>query len=521
MAPQKVLTADQMRAVDRQTIAAGVPGIILMENAACRVLEFLTLHFSPLNEQRIVVFCGKGNNGGDGLGIARQLLIRYHPKSLDVLLTSAPEELTGDAAANYTMLQACGGNVRHEIYPGLSSTTLIVDALLGTGLEGPARGRSLDWIRAINHSFPGARVLAVDMPSGMPSDSGEPSGEFARADSTVTFTAPRMCHVLAPNCNHLGRFHVAPIGSRPDFYQADPAIQLALVGPAVVAPLLAPRRPDSNKGVYGHALIVAGSRGKTGAAAMAGMACLHAGAGLVTVAAPTSAIPVIASFAPELMTEFLPETAEGAIAASAGERISSLLETLTLLAIGPGIGTGDGVAAIVRELFAGCPKPMVVDADALNILAAAGAWPDTHGKLRVLTPHPGEMARLTGSSVKQVQSDRVACARGFATERDVVLVLKGERTLIAFPDGNVWVNPTGSPAMASGGTGDILTGLIAGMLAQFPNSPHEAVAAAVYLHGLAGELGAAEIGEQPFVATDLLRFLPRAMKETARDAGAS
>ena len=516
MKPRKVLTAAQMREVDRKTVELGIPGIILMENAAHRVVEFLEERFAPLSEQRIVVFCGKGNNGGDGLAIARQLFSRFTPRSLDVLLAGDPEELTGDAQSNFKMLQACGGQVAHEIEPRMRAATLVVDAILGTGLSGPSRGKSLTWIEEINKGFPAAPVVAVDVPSGMASDSGESEGEYARADATITFTAPRPCHVLAPNCNHLGEFHVSPIGSSPSLYEDDPEIQLALIEPRVFRHLLAPRRPDGNKGNYGHALIVAGSRGKTGAAAMAGMSCLHAGAGLVTVASAASAIPVIASFAPELMTEFLPETAEGSISARAGVEIKRLMEKLNLLAIGPGVGTGEETANVVRDLFGSCEKPMVVDADALNILAA-GKWPESGGKLRVLTPHPGEMARLTGTTVKQVQADRVGCARKFATERGVVLVLKGERSLIALPDGEVWVNPTGSPSMATGGTGDILTGLIAGMLVQFPNEAHEAVAAAVYLHGRGGELGAKEIGEQPFVATDLIRMLPLAMREARSD----
>ena len=415
------------------------------------------------------------------------------------------------------MLLACGGRLNHEIEPRMRHATLIVDTILGTGLNGPARGESLSWIQEINRGFPEARVVAVDVPSGMASDSGDSEGEYARVDATITFTAPRPCHVLAPNCNHLGEFRVSPIGSPTNLFENDPEIQLALVEPRSFRHLLAPRRPDGNKGSYGHALIVAGSRGKTGAAAMAGMSCLHAGAGLVTVASAASAIPVIASFAPELMTEFLPETAEGTISGDAGAAIQRLLAKLNLLAIGPGIGTGDETAGVIRDLFGGCEKPMVVDADALNILAA-GRWPDAAERLRVLTPHPGEMARLAGMTVKQVQSDRVGCARKFATERGVVLVLKGERSLIALPDGQVWVNPTGSPSMATGGTGDILTGLIAGMLVQYPDEPHIAVAAAVYLHGSAGELGASGIGEQAFVATDLLRMLPLAMREVRNGA---
>ena len=508
----KVLTAAEMREVDRKTSELGIPGLILMENAAHRVVEFLVERFGPLERQRVIVFCGKGNNGGDGLAIARQLHTRFHLESLDILLACRPDELTGDAAANFRMLEVSGGRCQFEMEPRMQAETLIVDALLGTGLTGPARGQALDWIRAINAGFPGAKVVCVDVPSGMPSDTGEAAGEFARADATVTFTAPHYCHVLAPNCGHVGELRVSQIGSPASLYED---AELSLIEPATFQSLLAPRDPNGNKGLYGHVLILAGSRGKTGAAAMSGMAALHAGAGLVTVASVASAIPVIAGYAPELMTEPLGEAPDGSVSPDALAELHHLAKTRTLLAMGPGLGTAGGAAKIVRELFAGLEKPVVADADALNILAA-GDWPDAHGNLRVLTPHPGEMARLTGSTVPQVQGARLEIARKFAAQRNVTLVLKGERTLVAFPDGDVWVNPTGSPAMATGGTGDVLTGMIAGMLAQFPKHPREAVAAAVWLHGRAGELGAQRIGEQAFVATDLLRLLPEAIRN-ARD----
>jgi NAD(P)H-hydrate epimerase len=508
----KVLTAAEMREVDRKTSELGLPGLILMENAAHRVVEFLVERFGPLERHRIIVFCGKGNNGGDGLAIARQLHTRFRLAALDVLLTCPPDELTGDAAANFRMLGVSGGRCQFEVEPRMQAATLIVDALLGTGLTGPARGKTLDWIRAINAGFPAAKVVCVDVPSGMPSDTGEAAGECVRADATVTFTSPHYCHVLAPNCNRVGELRVAQIGSPASLYED---VKLSLVEPETFRTLLAARDPAGNKGLYGHALILAGSRGKTGAAAMAGMAALHAGAGLVTVASVASAIPVIAAYGPELMTAPLEESPDGAISADALDELNDLAKTRTLLAMGPGLGTAAGAAKIVRDLFANLEKPVVADADALNILAA-GAWPDTNGNLRVLTPHPGEMARLTGSTVPQVQSSRLECSRQFAARRNVIVVLKGERTLVAFPDGDVWVNPTGSPAMATGGTGDVLTGMITGMLAQFPKHPREAVAAAVWLHGRAGELGAARIGEQAFVATDLLRLLPEAIRD-ARD----
>jgi NAD(P)H-hydrate epimerase len=501
----KVLTAAQMREVDRRTIEAGIPGIVLMENAGHRVVEFLAERFAPLPEQRIVVLCGKGNNGGDGLVIARQLHTRIHPAELHVVLLAAPEELKGDAAANYRMLTVCGCPVAREIPADARRASLVIDALLGTGVSGPATGVMLEGIRAINREFPLAKVVAVDIPSGMPSDTGAPAGEMARADCTVTFTAPKVGLVCPPNCDHAGELVVGAIGSPESLY--DDA-WLSLVEPAMFRELLAPRAPSGHKGTYGHALIVAGSRGKSGAAAMSGMAALRAGAGLVTVASAASAIAEISMHAPELMTDPLRETESGVIALNAD--FHSAAEGKTVIAVGPGLGRAPHIAALVHGLTESCAQPMVLDADALLQPPATGP-----GRIRILTPHPGEMARLTGKTTAEVQADRIGIARAYATGHSVILVLKGQRTVIGFPDGSVWINPTGTPAMGTGGTGDILTGLIAGMLAQFPDRSDQAVAAAVYLHGLAGQLGARANGEQYLIATDLLQYLPDAMEECA------
>jgi ADP-dependent NAD(P)H-hydrate dehydratase / NAD(P)H-hydrate epimerase len=508
--PRKVLTPREMGEVDRATIAAGIPGIILMENAAGRVVEYIVRHFSPVSEQRIVVVCGKGNNGGDGLAIARQLHIRFNPRFLWVVLISDPEGLSGDAAVNMRMLRACGVQEYRDFGPEMRPATLVVDAILGTGLSGPAKGAALDAIIEINSTFPFAKVIAVDIPSGLSGESGTPPGEYARADATVTFTAPKVCHVMPPACDLMGDLEIAPIGSPPSMYENDERIKLALVTPESIAPCFAPRPKDSNKGKFGHVLVVAGSRAKPGAAAMAGLAALRAGAGLVTVACPESALASIASHAAELMTEPLPETASGEIARSAFDRITKLAAKCTLIAIGPGIGTADETREVVQRLFAEAAGPMVVDADALNCLAGT-AWRGDRG-LRVLTPHPGEMSRLTGCPIPEIQADRISSARSLAESRRVVVVLKGERTLIGFPDGRVWVNPTGSPALAKGGTGDILTGMVSGLLGQFPDDPDRAIAAAVYLHSLAGEIAARYLAEQTVIATDLLRYLPEGVR---------
>jgi NAD(P)H-hydrate epimerase len=372
----------------------------------------------------------------------------------------------------------------------------------------------LDAIREINRGFPLAKVLSVDIPSGMAADGGETAGEFVRADYTVTFTAPKPAHVLPPNCDRVGEWSVGAIGSPPRLYED---VWLSLIEPAMFQPLLAPRPRAGHKGTFGHVLIVAGSRGKTGAAAMCGLGALRAGAGLVTVASAASAIAEIGAHAPELMTEPLAETPVGTIALNAG--LEKLAEGKTVIAMGPGLGRHADIAMLVESAVENFPQPMVLDADAL-VTQATAELPGAAGRVRVLTPHPGEMARLTGKTTAEVQQDRVGTARAFAGSHAVTLVLKGERTVLAFPDGRVWINPTGTPAMGTGGTGDILTGMVSGFLAQFPNQPDEAVAAAVYLHGLAGEIGARAVGEKPLIATDILKYLPDAISFAAALAGA-
>jgi len=511
----KVLTAAQMREVDRRTIEMGTPGLVLMENAGSRVVEFLEKRFAPLGDQSIAIFCGKGNNGGDGMVVARQLFERYRPRQLQVVLVAALKEMKGDAAENYRRLIETGCPVSRDLPADPGGVTLVIDALLGTGLSGPAKGEMLESIRRINSGFPRATIVAVDIPSGLASDTGASLGESVRADYTVTFTAPKIGQVLTPNCERVGELRVQSIGSPPDLFEKDDGIFLSLIEPRQFRHLLAPRPRASHKGSFGHVLVVAGSYGKTGAAAMCGMAALRAGAGLVTVASTERAIPVIASHSAELMTEPLPETASGAISVRAFDSgtLTEIARNKTVLAIGPGLTTDSQAVAVVRRALQEFAQPMVVDADALNALASTD-WSGDQ-RLRVLTPHPGEMSRLVKKTTAEIEQDRVEIARTLARDKKVHVVLKGYRTLLAFPDGRVWVNPTGSPAMATGGTGDILTGMIAGFLAQFPQDAEQAIAAAVYLHGLSGEIGAAELGEKCLIATDLLRYLPQAMEQCA------
>lgn len=486
----KVLTPEQMGEVDRRTSELGIPGAVLMENAGCRVVDVLQQRYAPLERHRIVIVCGKGNNGGDGLVIARQLLTRFRPASLDVVLAAAPEELKGDAAESLKMWRACGGTWSREITFSMTPATLVIDALLGTGLRGPAQGAALAMIRAMNTQFPAAARVAVDIPSGL-----HPDGESVDVELTVTFTAPKVSQVLPPTCDRVGKLIVVPIGSPPDLFEANDEIRLNLTAPEEFASLFAPRPRGAHKGDFGHVLVIGGAAGKGGAAAMAGWAALKAGAGLVTVACDEAERATVTGLSPELMTQ----------------TFASDPAAMDVVAVGPGLGQDPARVASVRRLFEELPRPLVVDADGLNALAAT---PFRGGSvLRVLTPHPGEMARLAGVAAAGIQQDRLGHARRFAAERNVCLVLKGQRTLIAFPDGNVWVNPTGTPAMATAGSGDVLTGLVAGLLAQHPAQPGPAVIAAVWLHGRAGELAGAVLTEPCVAATDLVRFLPEAIRE--------
>jgi ADP-dependent NAD(P)H-hydrate dehydratase / NAD(P)H-hydrate epimerase len=500
----KILTPEQMREVDRLTIERGIPGIVLMENAGNRVVDFLRQTFSPLCDQRVLVVCGKGNNGGDGFVIARQLFTRRLCRELTVVELFDPAGLTGDAATNRRMLDACGCPVlrgmRNEIHPA----TVVVDAILGTGLTGPAREASLDAIRAVNTCFPMAKIVAVDIPSGMP------AGESVKAHYTVTFTAAKRSQCLPPTYEGVGQLTVVPIGTPDDLCEANPSFRLNMTAPADVRHLFAKRPRDSNKGLYGHVLVVGGSFGKSGAPAMAGLGSYRSGAGLVTVAIPKSALPMVASYRPELMTEPLPESSSGRLGEQQADPVLKLSKTITVLAIGPGLGTEESTVRFVKRIYSEAEIPLVVDADALNALA--GDLPKSD-KIRILTPHPGEMGRLTGKSTKEVQADRLGIAEELAKSSGATIVLKGDRTVIAFPDGETWVNPTGSPSMATGGTGDILTGMVAGLMAQHPKEWKAAVVAAVWLHGRCGELGSARWGEEAMLATDLLECLPEAMNE--------
>ena len=478
-----ILTAEEMRTTDRVTVERhGVASIDLMRHAGEAVARFVVREFSAAS--RIFVLCGKGNNGGDGFVAARALI--EAGRSVHVLLLGDPFELKGDAKIAFEEMRIepvmiatetdLDGAETREI---LNSADLILDAVVGTGFKPPLRGIAAALRDRINDSK--IPTIAVDLPSGWDADSREYSVDGAfRADAVVTFTAPKPAHV----CGNLtgsvyGPIVVAEIGSPEDAIQS--GLRLTWAGASKTI-MEAPRRADSNKGFYGHVLLVGGSRGKSGAPSMSSLAALRAGAGLVTTAVAESILPQVAGITPELMTIPLQETPDGAID-SAKIDYEALLKRMTVVAIGPGLGESPAAEELVLKLLEKSTVPIVLDADALNILAKHPDKLNGSGRTMVLTPHPGEMARLVGISTKEVQANREPLAREFAMRHRVTLVLKGWRTLIAHPDGSMAINTTGNPGMAKGGSGDILTGIVAAMVAQHPDRIPDAVNAAVYLHG--------------------------------------
>jgi ADP-dependent NAD(P)H-hydrate dehydratase / NAD(P)H-hydrate epimerase len=510
----KIVTAAEMRDIDRASSERfGVPSLTLMENAGAAVAEYVLAHHAAA--RRIVIFCGKGNNGGDGFVAARRL--HQKGKTVQVILLADPVELRGDAAAMFGKLPAAAiavhssEELKSERVRLSLHADLYLDAILGTGFKPPVSGLYADAIAVMNGSA--TPVIAVDIPSGADADAmGPQTGTIARADAVVTFTAARPAHVFSLLTS--GSTYVAGIGS-PDEAVVS-ALRLNVITARDLAALVGPRAAESNKGNYGHVLVVGGSAGKAGAAAMAGMAALRAGAGLSTVATAKSVLATVAGFHPELMTEALAETDAGAIAGSARAKVEELAKGKTVVAIGPGISRDPQTAELVRGLVAGLAVPIVIDADGLNAFEGRAGELNGAGRTMVITPHPGEMARLAGCTTAQVQKDRLGVAREFARAHEVIVVLKGHRTLVVRSDGEAWVNTTGNPGMSTGGTGDILTGMVAGMIAQHPGDALGAVLCAVHLHGLAGDVMRESVGEHSMVATDLLVGLAEAFRRTRK-----
>jgi len=505
----KFCTAEEMRRLDHKTIfECGIPGVVLMENAGRGAAVLTRQYFGDLAGRKIVVLCGRGNNGGDGLVMAR--IFHGWLAEVKVVLLAERGAVQGDARINLDIALNMGleiVEVREEAHLegfDLGEADLIIDAILGTGLNTEVRGLYRRVIELVNQAA--GPVVAVDVPSGLDADTGRILGAAIKADLTVTFGLPKVGLLLAPGENLAGRLEVVDIGIPPHVLaEADPGKELLLEDTLVG--LLRPRAGDGHKGHYGHALIVACSPGKTGAGAMTGLAAARTGAGLVTLAVPAGLNPILEEKVTEVMTEPLPEGEPGFLASQSLDRILELARGKSVLALGPGLGTRPESAELVRSLVQTVELPLVIDADGLNALAGqTEILKKAKGEV-VLTPHPGEMARLIGRSPAQVQADRLGAAGDFARSHGVIVVLKGHRTVVAAPDGRLFLNTTGGPHMASGGMGDILTGMIAGLISQ-GIAPLDAAGLAVLVHGLAADQTAEEKGPVGLLASDLLERLP-------------
>ncbi len=520
-----VLSAAEMQACDKVTVERhGVPSLQLMRTAGSAVADLARRVFPKAN--RITVLCGTGNNGGDGMIAAR--LLREAGLQVTTLLLGAPEKLTADASVAWHELTAVAPAASVHVVPDEQSlmdhadafkADLILDALVGTGFRPPLRGLALAALNLIKREP--SPVLSVDLPSGWSADSTEtesPNPAFP-ADAVVTFTAPKPAHVFGQLTRRWSDpVVVAPIGSPEEAIVSN--LGLGWTGAAMEL-VQQPRSADSNKGKFGHVLVIGGSVGRSGAPSMTALAALRAGAGLVTAAVPAPVQGLVAAVTPELMTHPLAASPSGGISGDGldEDSLAELIKGKTVIALGPGIGQSAGTTEFVTRLLTATTIPVVIDADALNILATQPMMLEkiAAGRMVVMTPHPGEMARLAGISVAEVQANRLEVARSFVKRTGVTLVLKGLHTLVVRPDGWVALNTTGNPGQAKGGSGDLLTGVIAGMLAQHPPSKNaddaaRAVEASVYLHGLAADFAVRDGNEHTLLATDTLRYFSPAFR---------
>ncbi len=518
----KILTAAEMNQVDRLTVERyGQTMAGLMENAGGQVPYVVLKYVRDLSKRNVVVLCGKGNNGGDGFVAASHL--RKLGANVHLFLFAALSDMKGEAAEAAKSWKRSSRGLRvvrsavdlRGVKDALASAHVIVDALLGTGVRGAVQGVLAEAINAVNEISKSnlATVIAVDIPSGLPADTGVALGPAIKATATVTFTAPKIGMIEPQAGEFVGQLFVRNIGSPYELIEEVGKSRIHWIDAEEVKNFAAPRHENGNKGDYGHALVIAGSYGKSGAAVLASWAALRAGAGLVTVATPDSVLPIVAAHSPEIMTEPLPATAAGTISLKSfdHDRLQNLISKKRALAIGPGISTNEETQQVVHKLLADRTVPIVLDADGLNAFAGRAAQLKNPAGNLALTPHPGEMARLAGCTIPEVQSNRLPLALKCAAEWNAHVVLKGYQTIVASPDGHAYVNSTGNPGMGTAGTGDLLTGILAGLTAQFGTADWPRVLAfGVYLHGLAGDLAYEEFSRAPLMASDLIHALPRA-----------
>ena len=513
----KVVTAAEMRQIDQDTIEGiGIPGIVLMETAGSAIVRAIEQHYPRC--QRIGIFVGKGNNGGDGIVIARQLV--HAGRDAYLFLVSPPESFTGEAEINLQIAKNLGLQIETILTDtalksdaNIANCELLVDAILGTGLRGPVRDPIANVINTINSLA--TPILSVDLPSGLDADRGHPLGTCIQADRTITIGLPKRGLLIHPGAELTGELEVVDIGFPEQVVDAQ-NIKVNWTTAQQISQWMPSRPPASHKGTYGRVLVVAGSTGMTGAAAFASEAALRVGAGLVTLATPKHLNPILEGLLPEVMTLPLPETESGSLSASATSAILEFAEkTKSVLAIGPGLSQHPDTVALVHQLVRENQEQdlglrMVVDADGLNAISQAPEIISLLNKEAVLTPHPGEMTRLTNTLVSTLEKDRIGTAQQFASESGVTLVFKGAPTVTGCPNGDVWINSTGNPGMATGGMGDVLTGIIAGLMAQGISS-EKAATLAVYIHGLVADRVAEALGMHGLIASDVLKAVPQAI----------
>ena len=510
----RIVSGQEMARADRRCAEEwNVPAILLMEHAGIGVAECVRREAKPAPDATILFLAGRGNNGGDALCAARHLALAG--LRVQVILLAARGDLKADPRLMLSLLERCGvavlecgkGSAWEEMRDLVEQADLIVDGILGTGLSKPIEGWLADVVETVNGAQ--APVFSIDIPSGLSGDHAGVPGPAIEATLTVALGLPKIPLVLPPAEALAGEVRVVGLGV-PIEALLDIPSTLDLLDDEAIRGLLPVRAPDSHKGDFGHVLAVVGSRGKPGAGALVCAAALRAGAGLVTAAVPASAQAALVGYRPEVMAEPLPETASGALAWPAIDRLRQLIQGKDLVVAGPGLGTEPDTVQVLHALVAETRVPLILDADALNAFAGKLDRLDGRGRTLVLTPHPGEMGRLIGASTEAVQADRLRAARELAGARGCHVVLKGYRTLIAAPDGHVDVNPTGNPGLATAGSGDVLTGMAAGFLAQ-GLEPAEALRCAVYLHGRAADLAVRDKGELSLLASDVIETLPRAV----------
>jgi len=519
-----VTTAAEMRQLDRLAIELyGIPGVLLMENAGAQVARILWQEYPDLLSRRVTVLCGRGNNGGDGFVAARYL--HNNGVSVSVFIIGEPSEIRGDARVHLNMLQRAGmvpepvqtPESAKKIGARLVHYDVLIDALLGTGLRDEVSGVFQLVVSAMNAT--GRPIVAVDIPSGLSAEGGALLGDHVRADLTVTMALPKRGLLLYPAAEFVGRLVVVDIGF-PAAVREHEAVRCHVLEAQTIAAQLQTRRADTHKGSYGHVLIVAGGPGKTGAGALASLAALRTGAGLVSFALPYSLNAAMETKLTEVMTIPLPESEPGVLGEEATRPLIEWLEGKSALVLGPGIGTHPETVRCVHEVLRQVRIPTVLDADGLNALPPDPTGVGDIQAPLVLTPHPGELARLRRTTTAAIQTNRLTLAQETANAWKAVVVLKGAHTVIAEPDGTLFINLTGNPGMATAGTGDVLSGMIGALLGQgYP--PSLAARIAVHTHGLAGDLAAAAVGERSFIAGDLVETLSRAFRQLVQVQGRS